>query len=67
MTICSDNKAGCWPLDKWQYLGFEYKGVHYCFNNLPFWHFHCMRDLQHQQAEIVQASKGSRGLLTVLA
>ena len=40
-------------LDVRQYLGFEYKGMHYCFKNLP----HCMLDLQHQQAEIVQASK----------
>ena len=55
--------------DLWQYLGFEYKGIYYCFKNLPLWHFHCMLDLQHQQAQTVQASKGSRDMrvLTVLA
>ncbi len=52
--------------DMWQYLGFEYKGVYYCFKGLPLWHFHCMLDLQHHQAGIVQASKEPRGTLTVL-
>jgi len=57
------------PPDMWQYLGFEYKGIHYCFKNLLLLHIHCMLDLQHQQKEMVQASKGSRviRMLTVLA
>ena len=36
----SDDKSGYWQLDMhpdmWQYLGFEYKGVYYCFKVLPF-------------------------------
>lgn len=36
----SDDKSGYWQLDMhpdmWQYLGFEYKGIYYCFKVLPF-------------------------------
>lgn len=36
----SDDKSGYWQLDMhpdmWQYLGFQYKGVYYCFKVLPF-------------------------------
>lgn len=36
----SDDKSGYWQLDMhpdmWQYLGFEYKGIYYCYKVLPF-------------------------------
>ncbi len=39
-TTTSDDKSGYWQLDMhpdlWQYLGFEYKGIYYCFKVLPF-------------------------------
>lgn len=35
MTSLATGSWTCTP-DMWQYLGFEYKGIYYCFKVLPF-------------------------------